>query len=296
MLNEQPPERRRVHPLEQPPAAPPPDDPGGSAPRRSQQVTLRIPSVRPYATYILIGINLFIFAIRAISPDIDVSFFDAGANNQTRIFEFGEFHRLFTSMFLHASVRTVFGGWALENSLHVILNCYIIYITGTQIERLFGHVRFILVYLLGGVAGSILSALLNGPLVYSVGASGAAFALLGAQFAHLYQHRTLLGARGRAQMQQLISLAVINLVFGLVANLGATVRIDNWGHIGGAMGGLALGFFIGPFFIVRRHPEQADALIGEDINPLRSRLWVVSLYCAVLIGLLIVGSRFIVTA
>ncbi len=244
---------------------------------------------------ILLAINVVVFAIRLISPDLDQQFFEWGANNHNSVFFDGEFYRLLTSMFLHASTYSIRGSLALENSLHLILNCYIIYVTGRQIEPLFGHIRFATIYLLGGITGSIASALLSPPIVFSVGASGAAFAILGAQFIYLYKHRRLLGAGGRAQMQSLISLAVINLGFGLLSSVSSSgARIDNWAHIGGAVGGLVLAWFIAPFFLPRRHPDQPDALIAEDINPLRSKTWAISLYVAALLVVLIIGSRVVV--
>ena len=289
MLNEQPPERR-AHPLESdPPArAIPPADP--NAPKRTP-VTLHIPTVRPTITLIVIAINVILFLIRAVSPTLDSDIFVWGANNHNQVFINGELYRLFTSMFLHASVHSPSGELALQNSLHLILNCYVIYVTGTQIESLFGHLRFKIIYLLGGVLGSILSALLSPPQVFSVGASGAAFALLGAEFVYYYKHRRLFGERGRAQMRGLIWLAVVNLAFGVASSISTSgARIDNWGHIGGAVGGIVLAWYIAPDFIPRRHPELNNALTVDDMNPLRSRVWAISLYGAALIALLIVGS------
>ncbi len=165
---------------------------------------LHIPSVRPTVTYALIAINVLIFVIRALSPQLDEQILLWGANNPVAVLQNGEVYRLFTSMFLHASIFDAAGGYALANSLHLIFNMYILYVIGIQVERLFGHVRFTLIYLLGGLAGSVLSAVLSSGNVYSVGASGAVFAIMAAQFVYLYQHRKLLGARGRAQMQSLI--------------------------------------------------------------------------------------------
>lgn len=288
MFNDPPPERRKQHPLEQEPPQRPPES---GAPRPvQQQLTLHIPSVKPNVTYILIAINIAVFLIRATSPQLDEQIFLWGANHQPDVLVSGELHRLLTSMFLHASIFTARGDYALQYTIHIIFNMYLLYVVGRQIEQLFGHVRFALIYLLGGLAGSVLSAVLGGADVYSVGASGAVFAILAAEFVYLYQHRKLLGARGRAQMQSLIIMAVMNLLFGaLTGVVGASIRVDNWAHIGGLIGGLALTWAIGPIFIVRRHPQQPNALIGEDINPLKKRYWAVSLYAIVLMVILIVA-------
>jgi rhomboid protease GluP len=294
MLNEQPPERR-PHPLEAPSPTPSPFTgvPNDAPPTRTP-VKLRIPAVQPRATLILLAINIIVFLVRLISPTIDESFFLWGANNHALVFADGEFYRLLSSMFLHASVYSFNGQLALQNSLHLILNCYIIYITGRQIEPVFGHVRFVAVYLLGGITGSIASALLSSGDVYSVGASGAAFAILGAEFIYLYKHRLLFGARGRAQMSSLISLGLINLAFGLLSSVSAAgARIDNWAHIGGAVGGMILAWLIAPLFLPRRDPLQPDTLIADDANPLRGKTWSLSLYVTVLLVVLIIGSRIV---
>jgi rhomboid protease GluP len=283
MFNDPPPERRKPHPLEREPVrqenpVPP-----------SQRVTLHIPSVSPTVTYVLIAINVLVFIVRLTSPELNEQIFLWGALHPPDVLENGELYRLVSSMFLHASVFGARGTIVVQNSLHIIFNMYILYAVGTQIERLFGHVRFFLVYLLGGLAGSVLSVVLSDANVYSVGASGAVFAILAAEFVYLYQHRKLLGAQGRAQMRGLVIMAVFNLLFGALSGVsGAALRIDNWGHIGGMIGGLALAWFIGPIFIVRRHPEQPNALLGEDINPLRNRYWALSLYIVALMAILII--------
>src|SRR5690349_4797588 len=137
MENNPPPPKR--HPLERPPEPRPIPGPEDQ-PR--QRVNLRIPSVEPYATYALIAINVLIFVIRAFSRDLDDQIFLWGANHAPDVLLNGEYYRLFTSMFLHASIFNPFGGYALQNSLHLIFNMYILYAVGISLERLFGHARF----------------------------------------------------------------------------------------------------------------------------------------------------------
>ncbi len=306
MLNDPPPEKRRVHPLEQPSGLTEPtgrrvveddeDDaaPDGTGVLRQGQVLLIIPSVRPLVTYTILAINIAIFIVRALSPAVDQMLFLWGANHQPDVLLGGELHRLFTSMFLHASVYNRLGGFALENSLHLIFNAYILWAMGSSLERMVGHVRFAIIYLLGGLCGSVMSAVLGAPNIYSVGASGAVFAVLGAQFVFLYRHRKLFGARGRAQMQSVITLVIFNLLLGALTGISTgPIRVDNWAHLGGAIGGIVLTWFIGPIYIVGRHPERPNALLAEDINPLRGRWWAVSAVASVLIVSLVVARGFI---
>lgn len=282
MENNPPPPKR--HPLERPPEPRPPDE----TPR--QRINLRIPSVNPTATYVLIGLNVLIFIIRAFSPDLDEQIFLWGANYAPDVLLKGEYYRLFTSMFLHASIFNLFGGYALQNSLHLILNMYILFAIGSSLERLFGHTRFLIVYLLGGLGGSVLSSLLGGQNSYSVGASGAVFAVLGGEFVYLYHHRKLMGAAGEVRRRSLIIFGVINLAFGLASTVpGSQMRVDNWAHIGGLLGGLILSWFISPILNLRAHPDHPGEILGEDVNPLSKKYWVVSVYATALVILVFIG-------
>lgn len=255
---------------------------------------LHIPTVQPYVVYGLLGIMIAIFVLRALSPTFDIEVFLWGANHQPDVLNQGEFYRLFTSMFLHASVFAPNGTFALQNSLHLLFNAYILFVSGGTVERMFGHARFSIIFVLGGMTGSILSCVLGSPMSYSVGASGAVFAVLGAEFVYIFKHRKLLGAQGRRQMQSLITLALFNLLFGILSSASPTaMRIDNWAHLGGALGGLTLAWFIAPDLIFRRHPEIPNELLAEDRNPLQRHYREVSLYVAGMLGVLIVASQLI---
>lgn len=296
MLNEPPsgdssgnlsgnPPPRRPHPLERRP------QPHAASEQPSERVTLHMPTVQPTVTYTLIAINVLVFLVAALSPAWDEAIFLWGADIPARVLLNGEYHRLLTAMFIHASIHGPLGTWVLSNSLHIIFNMYALYAIGRQVEELFGHTRFLIIYLLGGLAGSVLGTLLIGLSSASVGASGAVFAILGAQGVFLYQHRKLFGPAGTAQLRSLVFFALLNLGYGAInAALSEGQRINNWGHLGGLIGGIVLTWFIGPSLIPRRHPDKPNDLIVEDINPLRRRYSVISLYVSALLGILIVAS------
>jgi rhomboid protease GluP len=272
------------HPLERQPAPP------GENPAPRQRVNLRIPSVQPRVTYALIAINVLIFLIRATSPQTDEQIFLWGAAHPPDVLLNGEYYRLLTAMFLHAGIFDGRGGYVLTQSAHLIFNMYVLYAVGGSLERLFGHSRFLIIYLLGGLTGSILSVLLNPANVYSVGASGAVFAIIGAEFIYLYHHRKLMGAAGRARRQSLIIFGVMNLVVGFLSAIpGSGGAIDNWGHIGGLVGGLILSWFISPILNLKMHPDHPDELLGVDVNPLSRRYWVVSVYATALVIVVFLG-------
>jgi rhomboid protease GluP len=132
---------------------------------------------------------------------------------------------------------------------------YSLWAIGPAVERFFGQARFLTVYLLSGISGVLLSLVMSpNP---SVGASGAIFGLLGALATFLYLHRATFGQMGRAQLRQLVFVALINLGMGL------TPGIDNWGHVGGLVAGVALASFLGPRFSTTLLPDGRPRLVDS---------------------------------
>jgi rhomboid protease GluP len=272
MLNDPKPPKRNPHPLEQSP------QPEATADQPSRpQIRLRMPIVRPTVTYALIAINAAIFLIGMLSPQMELQFFNGGASRPFEVLIGGEYYRLVTAMFLHGSIA------------HIFFNAYALYIIGSSLEPLFGHARFSVIYLLGGLGGSILSVILGdlSSNVGSVGASGAVFAIFGAEMIYLYRHRQILGARGQAQFRNMLILIGINFLIGIVSSApGASVRIDNWAHLGGLLGGLLLTWLVGPILALKWNPLTPDAAVAEDTNPFNRKYWAVSLYGIGLIAIL----------
>jgi membrane associated rhomboid family serine protease len=283
-----PPERKR-HPLEEPPpqAASPT---ATEAPRR--RLTLRIAAVSPTVTYVLIAICVGVFLLRAVSFDMDRNLLEWGANSAESTLRDGQTYRLFTSMFLHQGIYDSRGQQNWGGIAHLLFNMYTLYAVGATLERLFGHARFLIVYLLGGLFGSVLSALLNGPGVTSVGASGAVFAIISAEFVYLYFHRKLMGEAGRQRRNSLIGFFVLNAAFGLLTLApGSQLRIDNWAHLGGALGGAALAWFISPRYNLRVNPANAEEVFAEDVNPLKGRYWVIPAWVTIMLVLVFIGVQ-----
>ncbi len=139
----------------------------------------------------------------------------------------GEIWRLITPVFLHASI------------LHIAFNMYALFIFGRGIEARYGHTRFLLLYFLAGYAGNVMSFLLT--VSPSLGASTAIFGLISAEAVFIFQNRKLLGNRVNRSLINLFYIAGINLLIGYT-----TPGVDNWGHIGGMLGGLLFAWFGGP--------------------------------------------------
>jgi rhomboid protease GluP len=186
----------------------------------------------------------------------------------------GELWRLVTPLLVHANV------------FHIFFNMYALWIAGPIVEGIYGPRRFLAMYLICGIAGSVASFVFTaGP---SVGASGAIFGLFGVIFAAARTHQPFLGGRSRALATQIGMLIVINLVLGFGV-LGGIV--DNAAHVGGLLAGLWLGFILVPGAV----PTLASLWTGR---PRRTRFQEASegvvraLGVFVLIAIIVVGYVF----
>lgn len=177
-------------------------------------------------TNIIIAICIVMFALMYLlgsgSEDIG-TLLNFGANLDTLV-KSGEYYRLFTCMFLHIGI------------LHLLCNMYSLHIIGREIENLYGKAKFLIIYILSGICGSILSIAFSHNTV-SAGASGAIFGLLGALLYFGYYYRTYLGATIRSSVLPVI---IVNLVIGFLSS-----GIDNAAHIGGLVGGILASMLVG---------------------------------------------------
>lgn len=192
-------------------------------------VQVRLPNYKPVVTYTIIAFTIFIYLLQTGSEQI--LGYDLPASFGMKVNDLimgGQWWRLITPVFLHGSI------------LHIGFNMYALNIFGPQLESFYGHWKFLLLYLVSALGGATLSyALTVNP---SLGASTAVFGLLAANGAFVYQNRILYSGRAREALRSMITIAVINLVIGLAPG------IDNWAHLGGLLGGLAVSWFGGPLF------------------------------------------------
>jgi membrane associated rhomboid family serine protease len=141
----------------------------------------------------------------------------------------GEWWRLITAPFLH------------YGPLHLGMNMLVLWFIGPALEEYFGHWRYLLVYVVSGLAGSA-GALIVSPGALTVGASGAIFGIMGA--AVVLEARRIWVFGGQA-----MGLVVINLALSFVIS-GVSIG----GHIGGLIGGAACAL---AFSSLRRNPALA---------------------------------------
>jgi len=213
---------------------PPISDPAGDqAPPASPAVPvkLNIPGSKPSVTYTLLGICVILYASQYLTQMVtgyDIPFVIGGKINE--LISAGQIWRLFTPMLLHGSI------------FHLGLNMYALFILGRSIEYHFGHTRYLALFIAAGFAGNTLSYLFSpNP---SLGSSTAIFGLLGAEVIFVYLNRKFYGSQSRPILINAALVAGMNLVLGL------SPGIDNWGHLGGMLGGMLFSLIAGPRWVV----------------------------------------------
>jgi membrane associated rhomboid family serine protease len=175
-------------------------------------------------TRVLIGINVLVFIITLSGGGNILNGSGSGASSVYDRFALipaavahGEWYRLFTSMFLHFGL------------LHIAFNMWALLVIGTPLEQMLGRLRFLVLYVLAGLGGSLLS-FINGPVdEFAAGASGAIFGLFGAFY--------VIGRRRGLDTAPIVGLIAINLVFSFTFS-----GIDWRGHVGGLVVGAAVAF------------------------------------------------------
>lgn len=194
-------------------------------------------------SHMLLALNIGIFAFQTLlGPGMLMS----GAKVNSAIAA-GQYYRLLSPMFLHASVS------------HLLVNSFSLHSTGPSVESWFGRPRFLSLYLVSGVCGNLLSYFCSP--VPAVGASGAIFGLVGASVVILGRHRRIIGPRAQKGLQSLAYIVLLNFGMGLTPGS----RVDNFGHLGGFLGGIAFSYLLGPRLVVRRTQTGRAVLRDEPI-------------------------------
>ena len=256
---------------------------------RPSQVSLRIPSATPLFTGVIQMILILLFVLRSIagSPDPAVA---AMAVQGEAVLERAQVYRLITAQLLLVLPA---GRLWLLGLVQALFSLYTLYIVGNEMEKLWGNVRFGLVYVLGGASGGLLTLILIPTGFITMDAfwmmgSTAIMATLGAQLVYMVKHRKLYGNRGVQRRNFLIGVGVINL---LIAAL--VPQVDVVGMVGGLISGIVLSIYISPYHLPRPHPEEPNALLGEDVNPLNTRIAALVAYVSVLVSAVLLGVVYI---
>jgi membrane associated rhomboid family serine protease len=216
-----------------------PDHAGVGAPRRAaqrasqpaRQARRTIGGLEAPATVGLVALNVLVYLVTVYQgggvgrPGGEL--FEKGALVGNAIAAHGEWYRLVTAMFLHASL------------LHLAFNMLALYWLGTVVEQALGSSRFLLVYFVSGIAGSAGALALSDPFAFTVGASGAIYGILGALL--VLEYRATGTFAGPA-----LGLIIVNLALSF-----AIPNISIGGHLGGLAGGILATFALAHFRYAR---------------------------------------------
>jgi len=208
---------------------------------------IRLPRKLYFAHYV-IGVTVLVYLLQNFSElflGYDLPVFLGAKINQ--FIEQGQLWRLITPVLLHGSL------------IHIGFNMYALYSLGPNLERKYGVWPFLALYLIGGVWGNTLS-FLHSPNP-SLGASTAIFGLIAAQGVYIYKNRFLLGSAARPLLINISMVILINLM------LGFSPGIDNWGHVGGLLGGLFYAWFAGPSFGIMENSFGQSVVVKDDTQP-----------------------------
>ena len=161
-------------------------------------------------TNVIITLCVLVYILQLFNPKL----LYLGANISDFV-KMGEVYRIITCTFIHAGI------------IHLLCNMYSLYIIGSQLETFIGKARFIFVYIISAISGSLMSLIFTTGA--SVGASGAIFGLLGSLLYFGYHYRIYLGS---VLKNQIIPIIILNILLGFMLP-----GVDNAAHIGGLIGG-----------------------------------------------------------
>ncbi|WP_189910994.1 rhomboid family intramembrane serine protease [Clostridium cochlearium] len=176
-------------------------------------------------TFTLIVINIIMYLITAllsgnlIDSNVNVLIFLGAKVNP--LIDRGQYYRLLTCIFLHGGL------------IHLALNMYALSALGPLVEKIYGKSKYLIIYFVSGICSSLLSYFMSPHI--SIGASGAIFGLLGAclMIALKYKQRI-----GKEFLNNIMSVIFVNLIIGF-----SVANVDNFGHIGGLIGGILVSVF-----------------------------------------------------
>lgn len=181
------------------------------------------------ATFTLFLINVAVYTVESILSLNPFAISDwvlklLGQWNYA-VLHYGWWWQPFTAMFVHVGI------------LHIGFNMYFLLVMGRQLEGIIGPKRLVLVYLVSGLAGNLLTLLMS-PMVVSAGASGALFGIAGALI-------LITGVVGGNIQGALMNAFVLFLINSLLPGVNALA------HLGGLLVGMAMGYYYGKR--IRRH-------------------------------------------
>ena len=180
-----------------------------------------------YVNIALLLSNILVFIYTLSAGD---SVFNKFGADTIDILYSGEYYRLFTSMFLHFSTE------------HLFNNMLCLLILGATVEHDLGHIPYLIMYLLSGLAGNVLTVAwetFTQEYALSAGASGAVFGVTGAVAVIIFCGRKKLKVAGSTVIPRLIAIIALDIYSGY-----ADKTVNNAAHVGGLIGGIIITILI----------------------------------------------------
>jgi membrane associated rhomboid family serine protease len=186
------------------------------------------PTATAVVTWTLVGINVLLFLVELAKPGIAddwglLGYASATGQPPMQGIAAGQWYRLITSAFLPPA--TGLGGLGF---MDILFNMWALIYLGPALERMLGHVRYLVLYVLSALGGAVFYYWIVSPLAPAAGASGAIFGLFGAWF--VVSKRLRLDSRG------IVTLIVINLAFSFIYR--STIAWQD--HVGGLITGAVI--------------------------------------------------------
>ena len=197
---------------------------------------------------ILVAVNVIVFIALSFGGMTEDAYYmyEKGAMFVPAVLYDKEYYRFFTSMFMHFGFE------------HLLNNMFSLLVIGKYLEPLVGKIKFLVIYLLSGIGGNLLSYIFERytmDYAVSAGASGAVFGLTGALLCLVLLNRGRIGSITKQGMFFMVALSLYN---GF-----ASSGVDNAAHIGGLLVGFILtGLLCWKFYRKRR----ANSYFGRDFN------------------------------
>lgn len=154
----------------------------GQTPPRLQPVPATFRRETSVVVYVIMGLTIVVYLLQLLTQYVmgGMDLPAALGMKVNALIQQGQLWRLFTPMLLHGSL------------LHIGFNMYALYALGPGLESFYGHRRFLVLYVLSGFAGNVMSFIFSS--ANSLGSSTAIFGLLAAQAVFLYQNKTIFGS------------------------------------------------------------------------------------------------------
>ena len=192
-------------------------------------ITRAVPVAKyPVLVFIIMGINLLLFMMMEMdggSDNLD-TLIRYGAAQYHMIFTFGEYHRLFTPIFLHIG------------AMHLMFNTASMLLFGIRAERYFGPWKFLVIYMVSGIVGNV-AMVLTSEFAVGAGASGSIYGVMGALFAFTKVRKRAVETFNTATLGIMIFIGV--LVGFTISGVPGMPNVANSAHIGGLVAGFGLG-------------------------------------------------------